>query len=74
MQGQRLRDLRADPMQRVQRAHRLLKDHRDAVAAQLLHFGLAELGQIPSLEAQLARDDRAVGQQPHQGERGHRLA
>ena len=54
MQDQRLGDLRADAMQRVQRRHRLLKDHRDAVAAQAPHLGFAGAGKVAPLEADRA--------------------
>ena len=40
MQGQGLGDLPADRQHRVERGHRLLKDHRDLVAADLAHLAL----------------------------------
>ncbi len=61
-------------MQRVERGHRLLKHHGDAVAAQALHVGFAGLCEVAALEADDAGDFRAFGQQPHQRERGHCLA
>ena len=74
MQPERLGDLRADAMQRVERGHRLLEDHRDAVAANLAHLGLVEPDEIAPLEAQRAGDMGAFRQQAHQRERGHGLA
>ena len=74
MQAQRLGDLGADALQRIERAHRLLKHHGDAVAADLAHLGFGQAGEIAAGEAQRARDLRALGQQRHQRQRRHRLA
>ena len=74
MQHQRLGDLRADAAQRIERRHRLLEDHGDAIAAQLPHRLFGEADQLPPLEADRTGDPRAFGRQRHQRERGHRLA
>ena len=74
MQDQRLGDLAADAVQRVERRHRLLEHHADAVAAQPLHLGLVEPGEVDALEPQGAGNRRAFRQQAHQRQRGHRLA
>ena len=74
MQDERLGDLRPDPMQRVQGGHRLLEDHRDPVAAERPHRLLAEAHELAALEADRAADARALRGEPHQRERGHRLA
>ena len=76
VQPQRLADLLLHAVQRVQRGHRLLEDHRDAVAADLAQrlFGRAE--QILAVEADAAaRVPRGrVRQQLEHRERRHRLA
>jgi hypothetical protein len=38
MQSDRLADLASDGVERIERGHRLLEDHRDLVAADLLHL------------------------------------
>ena len=57
MQPQRLGDLVADRQHRIERGHRLLKDHRDLVAANVPHLGFFELHQILSLEGDDTADD-----------------
>ena len=74
MQDERLGDLRADPVQRVQRGHRLLKDHRDPVAAQAPHRLFGEAHEFAPLEPDRAADPRALGREAHQRQRRHRLA
>ncbi len=63
-------------VQRVQRGHRLLEDHRDVVAAHLAQRGFRGADQLLALEsdraARMAR--HRVGQQLQHRERGHRLA
>ena len=54
-----LDDLLADGERRVERAHRLLEDHRDPVAAQLAHRRRRQLEQIGALEPDLAAGDAA---------------
>ena len=46
MQAQRLGDLLADGHQRVEAGHRLLEDHRHAVAAQALQRRLRQAGEV----------------------------
>ena len=81
VQAQRLDDLLADRIDRVQRAHRLLEDHGDLGAAQPLHRARAFLGEVADLavagmEQDLAPRDTARGRrdQPHDGEARHRFA
>ena len=57
---QRLGDLTADGKDRVQARHRLLEDHGDLVAADLVHFVHGQLGQILTVEEDLAGVDIAV--------------
>ena len=76
VQRDRLAHLAADGEQRIERGHRLLEDHRDLVAADALHLGLAELEQVLALEADGAADD-AAGRVCHQAQnrqRRHALA
>jgi hypothetical protein len=76
VQRHRLGDLLAARVERVERGHRLLEDHRDVVAADALHLGLAELEQVAALEADLPADDaaRRVGDQAQDRQRRHALA
>jgi len=57
VKGQSLGDLSADRQHRVQRGHRLLKDHRDLVAADLAHLRLTEVQEVAPGKADRARDD-----------------
>ena len=63
MDDERLRDLLADPLHGIERAHRLLKDEADAVAAKLGEGGIVELKQIDAFEKRRAKPRGAVGQQ-----------
>ena len=54
VQLHRLAQLRADRVDRVQRRHRVLEDHRDLVAADLAQLVGVDLQQIPVLEDRLA--------------------
>src|SRR3954471_17523586 len=75
MDRKHLRDLVADGAQRIERRHRLLKDHRDAGPAHLAHFRNRRRAEITTLEQHPAIVDRhLVGQQPHDGVGHHRLA
>ena len=74
VQPQRLGDLVAHRVQRVERRHRLLEHHADAAAAQLAHRRLVETDQLAPVEADRAADLRTLGQQAHQRQRGDRLA
>jgi hypothetical protein len=71
----RLADLIADLVDRVQRGHRVLEDHRDLRAADLLHLALVQLHHVAALVDHLARDDHVgVGDQPHDRHHRHALA
>jgi hypothetical protein len=65
VQLQRLADLLFDGMQRVQRGHRLLEDHADAIAAHRSQLGLVGGQQVGTVEqhapARVAR--LRIGQQ-----------
>ena len=84
VQEQRLADLIADGVQRRQRCHRLLEDHRDVAAtypADDRSVGLEardvdrRLGRTGLGEQDFARRDaRSSGQDPHHGLRRDRLA
>src|SRR5262245_12603463 len=76
METHGFRNLVADGHDRVQRGHRLLKDHRDLVAADAADLMLREARQIPRLKLNFATDDAAgaLGQKLHDRERGHALA
>ena len=69
-------DLVADRVNRVERGHRFLEDHRDVVSAHVAHPRLGGVEQVLA-----GQPDRALGDparrhrhQPHDGERGHALA
>jgi len=74
MQHQRLGDLAADGMHRVQAGHRLLEDHRDAIAANAAEIAFAHGHQVLAVEAHRAAGARPLGQEADQAQRGHRLA
>ncbi len=76
MDEQRLHDLLPDRQDRIERGHRLLKDHRDIAPAHLAHLVVGETEQVASLEQDApVRNARGVlGQQAHDRERRHRLA
>ena len=62
---------------RVERGHRLLEDHGDAVAANAPHRALrrASPDPVPPNRIEPPANPRGrLRQQPHDGERGHRLA
>ena len=50
VQRDRLADLAPDRVERIERGHRLLKDHRDVVAADGLHLGLVEREKVAAFE------------------------
>ncbi len=81
MKADRLRDLVADAMHRVERGHRLLKDHRDLVAADVADLLLGNRQQVfddagLAPQPDLAADDRARRRrgEAHDGEAGDALA
>ena len=68
-----LGDLPTDPVDRVERGHRVLEDHRDLCAADLPHRVLADLHQVAALVDDLALEHRVrVDDEPH--DRHHRDA
>ncbi len=70
-----LGDLVADAMHRVKARERILKDHRDVLAAQMAHFVGRERQDVASVEERLARHVRALTVvQPHQREARDRLS
>src|SRR3990172_1900698 len=76
MQLDRLADLVADGEDRIERGHRLLKDHRDLVAADLAHLLIFEPEQIPAAIEDLSADDfsRRRSDQAHDRKRSDALA
>jgi len=66
--------LLADRLDRVERGHRFLEDHADLVAAQRAHAGFGRGEQVFVAEPDEAGGPRAVGEEPHGRQRGHRLA
>jgi hypothetical protein len=68
-------ELIADGVGRVERRHRLLEDHRHAIAADIGHTPFAETKEVEAVEDEPRR--LALGtawQQVHERERGQRLA
>ncbi len=66
MEPNRLADLAADRENRIQRGHRLLKDHRDLRAANRAHLRFREFQQIDAVEQNhTAGDTRAFREQAH---------
>ena len=77
VQPQHLGELEADREHRVERGHRLLEDHRQVGAAQRAQLRRREPDEVaPAVEDLAAGGDHRIlrGQQPEDGERGHRLA
>ena len=75
MYRQHLADLLGHRHHRVEAGGRLLEDHPDAATAHRAHRRLAQRQQLLAVEAHAAGGDAsAIGQQPHQRQRGHRLA
>src|ERR1019366_1937215 len=70
-----LGDLAADPLHRIERAHRVLEDHRDPRAADPAQLVVAGADQLDALEVSAALEE-GVGRagKAHQRHRGHRLA
>ncbi|MGX1154842.1 hypothetical protein RKD39_002420 [Streptomyces albogriseolus] len=72
---ERLGDLPAHRVVRRERRQRVLEDHRDLVAAELLHLLLGGGDQVAPLEDDLALDGGALGVvQTEDGQVGHGLA
>src|SRR6202022_2812410 len=75
MQPHRLRDLPTRAEDGIQRRHRILKDHRDLLAAYVAHLALRYLGEVATGVHDLPADDPSgTLQEPHDAERGHRFA
>ena len=76
VQEQGFVDLLLDAVQRVERGHRLLEDHRDPVAAHLAQGLLVGPHQFGPLEADAAAGvvRHGIGQKLEDRQRGHRLA
>jgi len=73
VQPEGLRDLRADPSERVERRARFLEHHAQVRAAVLRPLAVGQADELPPAQADAAGHVRTGGLQPHQGERGHRL-
>jgi hypothetical protein len=70
-----LSDLVADPHHRVERAHRLLEDHRDPPAADLVEPRVRQPGQVGAVQYNLPRGDlRFWRQHAEDGLERHALA
>src|SRR5260221_3643495 len=70
-----LLELVADRVGGVERGHRLLEDHRHAIAADILHAALPELDEIGAGEGEARRAAPCpLGQEIHDGKRGPCLA
>ena len=73
--GQHFSHLRADREGRVEAGHRLLEDHRDAIAAKARHLAVRQRQQIRAGKAHSRRGTlAAAGEQIHDRQRRHRLA
>src|SRR5438034_11571722 len=75
MQSQRFRDLFADRKDRIKRRHRVLKYHRDVIAADLAHpFGACGRYFFVLEFNRTANDLSGRGDETHDRKRGDRLA
>ena len=67
--------MEADHQHRIQARHRLLKDHRDVVAADASHLDIGKRQQFGAAELDAAADAAVAWRcQPHDRERSHTLA
>ncbi len=73
MQQQRLDDLIADRVDRIQRGHRLLENHRDVAPAHVAQLLVGHRQHIFVLEADAPRQPRVLDQ-AQRGKGSHRLA
>ncbi|MPM08771.1 hypothetical protein SDC9_55087 [bioreactor metagenome] len=78
---QTIGQLMSDREDRIERGHRLLKDHSDLIAAKGTHRGVIRLRDIHDRSVGARKPQGAPGDpaasefhQPHQRQRGHRLA
>src|SRR5262245_7790732 len=72
---QRLADLLADRVRRIERGHRLLKDHGKPIAAQVAHRCVGEIEKIVAVKADAAGNfGGSFRQQAHDGERSDAFA
>ena len=75
MPNQHFDNLLADRIGRIERGHRLLEDHGEAIAAQIAQLAIGQRQQIDAVEANGAGNLRRIlRQQAHNGERGDALA
>ncbi len=75
VQHEHLGDLPADRRDRIERRHRLLEDHGDAIAAQRALLGRRKVLDLPAVKSDGAGADRQrLAQQADQGERRDALA
>ena len=71
----RLGDLPADRVDRVQRRHRVLEDHRDLLAAHAAHLALRQRHQVAAAVVDRALEERvALRHQPHHAHHRDALA
>src|SRR5450759_518542 len=73
MGAQRLHDLPADGVHRVERGHRVLEDHGYLVAANLHQLVVAAAEQLGPAKSDRAPESRGPGQHPEYSQRGHGL-
>ena len=74
MDAENLCDLVADGLERVERGHRFLEDHADLAPADAAQVAVGEAGEVGIAETYRARGHGRGRQEPHDGERGERLA
>ena len=75
MQPQGLGNLFTDSENRIERGHRILKNHGDVIAAHVAHLAVGKPEQIFSVKENFPADDFPRRRdQPHDRQRGHRFA
>src|SRR5512145_3136354 len=76
MEFERLGDLATDREHRVERGHRILKDHSDAVTSHMANLLIVTIEQVLTIEQHLATNDPPWWgwNKPHHRERGHTFA
>ena len=75
MQSERFSDLLSNREDRIQRSHRVLKDHRDIIATNRAHFSVGKFQQVPAIKNNFPACNPARRRyQTHDRKRSHRLA
>ena len=71
-ENQRLSDLIANRITRIERRHRLLKNHREPIASEIAHRRIRQIENVAPLKPHAASNNGCVAiQQSHDRQRRH---